>query len=75
MVRSLQVKLIMILVLLVVTVTAVIGIYLLNNVGTYYEERFYREMGDVFTSDFLDIFRELAEGENGASRAADYVLA
>lgn len=74
-VRSLQVKLIMILVLLVVTVTTVIGIYLLNNVGTYYEERFYNEMGDVFTSDFLDIFRELVGGENGTSRAVEYVQA
>ena len=75
MVRSLQVKLVMILVLLVVTVMTVIGIYLLNNVGTYYEESFYSEMGDVFTSDFLDIFRELAEGEAGAERAEEYVLA
>ena len=75
MVRSLQVKLVMILVLLVVTVMTVIGIYLLNNVGTYYEESFYSEMGDVFTSDFLDIFRELAQGEDGAARAEEYVLA
>ncbi len=75
MTRSLQVKLVMILVLLIVTVMTVIGIYLLNSVGTYYEDRFYDEMGDVFTGDFLDVFRDVSSGEDGLVRAEEYILA
>ncbi|MBR5520192.1 MAG: HAMP domain-containing protein [Clostridia bacterium] len=75
MTRSLQVKLVMILVLLIVTVMTVIGIYLLNSVGTYYEDRFYDEMGDVFTGDFLDVFRDVSSGEDGLARAEEYLLA
>ncbi len=75
MTRSLQVKLVMILVLLIVTVMTVIGIYLLNSVGTYYEDRFYEEMGDVFTGDFLDVFRDVSSGEDGLTRAEEYILA
>jgi two-component system sensor histidine kinase VicK len=65
----------MILVLLIVTVMTVIGIYLLNSVGTYYEDRFYDKMGEVFTGDFLDVFRDVSSGEDGLVRAEEYILA
>ncbi len=73
--RSLQWKLVVILVLLVVTVMVLVGTYLLSGVSGFYEQMFYTEMNRVFTPDFLDAVMQIGEGEGGATRVAEYVQA
>ena len=73
--RSLQWKLVMILVLLVITVMVLVGTYLLSGVSGFYEQMFYTEMNQVFTPDFLDTVIRTGAGEGGVARVAEYVQA
>lgn len=46
--RSLHMKLVLILVLLIISVMAVVGIFLMSNVSTFYLDKFYDQVGVVF---------------------------
>ncbi len=65
--RSLHMKLVLILVLLIVSVMAVVGTFLINSVSTYYLDSFYEQVQSVFTPDMIASLQQTAaeSGENG----------
>ena len=73
--RSLQWKLIMIMMLLVTAVISLVGIYLINSVGSFYENSFYDEMNSVFTLTFIDNLASAGKGENGAADIEELITA
>ena len=71
--RSLHMKLVMIMVLLILSLMMVVGAFLLNSVTAFYLEDFYSQMSDVFSDPGLvsDLTTETPDEENGAERMAD----
>ena len=63
--RSLHMKLVLILVLMIISVMAVVGTFLINSVNTFYLDSFYEQMQSVFTGDTI-LSMEEAAAENGA---------
>lgn len=55
--RSLHRKLVLILVLLIVSVMAVVGTFLINSINTFYLNSFYEQMQAVFTTDTIRSMR------------------
>ena len=53
MLRSLHMKLVMILVLLILSLMMVVGAFLINSVTAFYQEDFYGQMADVFQDPLL----------------------
>ena len=51
--RSLRMKLIMIMVLLILALMTVVGSFLINGVGNFYINEFYVQMGQTFSQDFI----------------------
>lgn len=69
--RSLHMKLVLILILLIVSVMAVVGTFLVNSVGNYYLEDFQSQVENVMTgnsSETLLSLEKAAEGENGPNQ-------
>lgn len=66
--RSLHMKLVLILVLLIFSVMAVVGTFLINSVSNFYLEDFQNQMGDVFTTDMIRQLQEIAQGEDAAQK-------
>ena len=71
--RSLHMKLVMIMVLLILSLMMVVGAFLINSVTAFYLEDFYSQMSDVFSDPGLvsDLTTETSDEENGAERMAD----
>ena len=72
--RSLHMKLMLILLLLVTSLMAVVGAFLTTNVSSFYIDTFYQQMSDVFgeeNRDFVDSLRREAAQSDGASRIND----
>ena len=71
--RSLHMKLMLIMTLLIISLMTVVGAFLVNSVSGFYLEQFYSQMQGVFQND-ADFFHDLenaAEGEeNGAEQIA-----
>ena len=57
-------KLVLILVLMIISVMAVVGTFLINSVNTFYLDNFYEQMQSVFTGDTI-LSMEEAAAENG----------
>ena len=53
-------KLVLILVLMIVSVMAVVGTFLINSVSTFYIDSFYTQMQSVFTTDTIRSMQEAA---------------
>ena len=51
--RSLHMKLVLVLVLLIVSVMAVMGTFLINSVTSYNIQEFQSQMSAVFTSEYI----------------------
>ncbi len=70
MLRSLHMKLVMILVLLILSLMMVVGAFLINSVTAFYLEDFYSQMADVFQDPILyhDLTTPSGEEENGAEQ-------
>lgn len=66
--RSLHMKLVLILILLIVSVMAVMGTFLINSVGNYYLRDFYDQVTGVFTYPMLVSLGEAADGEDGVAQ-------
>ena len=68
MLRSLHMKLVMIMVLLILSLMMVVGAFLINSVTAFYLEDFYSQMGDVFKDPLLlhDLTTPSEEEEDGA---------
>ena len=70
MLRSLHMKLVMILVLLILSLMMVVGAFLINSVTAFYLEDFYSQMSDVFQDPLLhhDLTTPSDEEESGAEQ-------
>lgn len=67
--RSLHMKLVMILVLLITSLMAVVGAFLLTSVTNFYIDNFYTQMNAAFSdAAFYDSLRTEAAQEDGAQR-------
>ncbi len=72
--RSLHMKLMLILLLLITTLMAVVGAFLTTSVSSFYINTFYQQMNDVFGSDqkeFVDALRDAAAQADGAAKLQD----
>lgn len=59
--RSLRMKLIMILVLLILALMTVVGSFLINGVGNFYIQEFYVQMGQTFTHEFISQLQSIPD--------------
>ena len=75
MLRSLHMKLVMIMVLLILSLMTVVGAFLINSVMVFYLEDFYSQMADVFSRESLsrDLTTETQGEEDGAQAILDVV--
>ncbi len=71
--RSIQQKIVLIYGLLILSITIVIGSFLLVNLIRFYDREFTVMMEQVFTDDFVGQLDQLAEGENGLEKLTDAV--
>lgn len=62
--RNLHMKLVLILILLIVSVMAVVGTFLINSVGNFYLEDFQEQVYNVFTSETLSTIEEVSDNPN-----------
>ncbi|MCI8303822.1 MAG: cell wall metabolism sensor histidine kinase WalK [Lawsonibacter sp.] len=77
MLRSLHMKLVMIMVLLILSLMMVVGAFLINSVTAFYQEDFYSQMSDVFQDPLLyhDLTTPAGEEENGAEQLFQVIKA
>ena len=73
MLRSLHMKLVMIMVLLILSLMTVVGAFLINSVMAFYLEDFYNQMSDVFSRESLT--RDLTTATPGEEDGAQAILA
>ncbi len=73
--RSLHMKLVLILMLLILSVMLVVGTLLLSRVSTFYLDEFRSQMGEVFTTQFISEMQSEASGEGAPERLRDMVSA
>lgn len=66
--RSLHMKLVLILILLIVSVMTVMGTFLINSVGNFYLADFNEQMGSVFTPEVLRTLEQAAEESDGGAQ-------
>lgn len=75
MLRSLHMKLVMIMVLLILSLMTVVGAFLINSVMVFYLEDFYTQMNDVFSREALaSDLSTAAEGEEDGAQAILKIL-
>ena len=75
MLRSLHMKLVMIMVLLILSLMTVVGAFLINSVMVFYLEDFYTQMNDVFSREALaSDLSTAAEGEEDSAQAILNIL-
>ena len=68
MIKSLHLKLVLILVLLIVAVMTIVGTYLINSVTSYYIEEFGTQMQSVFTVETFETLQKAAAESDGVLR-------
>ena len=76
MLRSLHIKLVLIMILLVVCLMTIAGAFLVNSVNQFYLNEFYTQMVEVFSQD-TEFIRDLVtarEGETDGVQAIDEIL-
>lgn len=75
MLRSVHMKLVMIMVLLILSLMAVVGAFLINSVMAFYLEEFYTQMSQVFDqSQNPALSRTLQTENSGEENGAEAVL-
>ena len=77
MLRSLHMKLVMIMVLLIMSLMMVVGTFLINSVAAFYLEDFYSQMADVFGDPLRmhDLTTPAEEEEDGAAMLSEVLRA
>ncbi len=71
--RSLRTKLVLIMILLILALMTVVGSFLINGVGYFFIGRFYDQMTETFSQDFI---RQLQEtGGDGPARLKELLMA
>ncbi len=73
--RSLHMRLVLILVLLIVSLMAVVGTFMISSVSSYHINDFRDEMQSVFTTDFIKTLNAEAEKPDAVSRLKDMLSA
>ena len=75
--RSLHMKLMLIMTLLIVALMTVVGAFLVNSVANFYTQDFYTQMSEAFGDlDFMtDLETPLEDGEDGAANIANILNA
>ncbi|MBQ3496682.1 MAG: diguanylate cyclase, partial [Oscillospiraceae bacterium] len=76
--RSLHMKLVLIMLLLVTSLMAVVGAFLITSVSNFYFDDFYTQMDEVFGSenaDFVNSLRSGAAQSDGAARLQEMIEA
>ena len=73
--RSLHMKLVLVLILLIVSVMAVVGTFLLNRVSAFYFDEFTAQMNAVFTPALFTTLKTEAATENGSARLKEAISA
>ena len=71
--RSLQMKLILVLMVLNLLVMAIVGTFLLGRVSSFYYDEFTTQMNAVFTDSMYHMLQNEAKAEDGATRLKDAV--
>ena len=67
--RSLHMKLMLIMILLIISLMTVVGAFLVNSVSGFYQEQFYSQMQGVFQdSDFFQALCSADPGEEDGAR-------
>lgn len=72
--RSLHMKLMLILLLLITSLMTVVGAFLTTSVSKFYIDTFYQQMNDVFGADNSSVVSDLrnaAEEDNAVERISD----
>ena len=72
--RSLRMKLVMILVILILALMTVIGAFLISGVGNFYISEFYVQMEQTFSQDFISQLQRLAQQSQDAPREMKELL-
>lgn len=72
--RSLRMKLVMILVILILALMTVIGAFLINGVGNFYISEFYVQMEQTFSQDFISQLQRLAQQSQDTPREMKELL-
>ncbi len=72
--RSLRMKLVMILVILILALMTVIGAFLINGVGNFYISEFYVQMEQTFSQDLISQLQRLAQQSQDAPREMKELL-
>ncbi len=79
--RSLHMKLVLIMLLLITSLMTIVGAFLMTSITGFYIEEFYQQMNDVFgetnpsNAAFVESLRREAGEENGAVRLQDMIEA
>ena len=73
--RSLHMKLVLILIILIVSVMAVVGTFLVNSIGNYYLEDFQQQIYSVFNGETMRSLEEAAQQQDGATQIGDVLSA
>ncbi|MBQ5777769.1 MAG: HAMP domain-containing protein [Oscillospiraceae bacterium] len=68
MLRSLQMRLVFVLVLLIVSVMIIVGTFMLNRVSVFYFDDFTEQMNSVFNAELFGMLKNEAAAEDGAAR-------
>ncbi len=64
--RSLRMKLVMIMVILILALMSVVGAFLINGVGNFYISEFYVQMNQTFSPEFISELQRIAANETDA---------
>ena len=79
--RSLHMKLVLIMLLLITSLMTIVGAFLMTSINGFYIEEFYQQMEDVFgestpsNAEFVESLRREAAQEDGAQRLQDMIEA
>ena len=73
--RSLHMKLMLIMTLLIISLMTVVGAFLINSVANYYTQDFYSQMSEAFGDpDFWKDLETPIEGEEDAASSIAHIL-
>ena len=73
--RSLNVKLVLTFIVIIVSVMSVVGVFLLNNVNTFYADDFLKQMNEGFSDRVVSRLADCFGQEDSASAQRDILIA
>ncbi len=73
--RSLRMKLVLIMVILIAALMTVVGAFLITGVGEFYMTEFYTQMRQTFSQDFIAQMQTVAREDDAPARLKELVMA